>query len=56
MLTAALRDHLEWHWSFDKWVNIINNFLFSLVSATGLGEALKELKDCLRNEPEDNDK
>jgi hypothetical protein len=35
--------------SFLKWVDVINNFLGSLASATGLGEALKELKDCLRD-------
>ena len=40
--------------SFKKWVDIINNFLGSLIAATGFGEALKELKDCLRDElPED---
>src|ERR1700693_1970786 len=32
---------------FQKWVDPINNFLGTLASATGLGEALKELKDCL---------
>ena len=41
---------------FKKWIDIINNFLGSLVSATGAGEALKELKDCLRDElPEDDE-
>ena len=33
-----------------KWIDIINNFLGSLASATGVGEALKELKDCIRDE------
>jgi hypothetical protein len=41
--------------SFKKWVDIINNFLGSLASATGLSEALKELKDCLRDELPDDD-
>jgi hypothetical protein len=41
---------------FKKWVDRINNFLASVVPATGLGEALKELKDCLRDElPDDED-
>ncbi len=41
---------------FKKWIDRINNFLGSLVSAIGAGEALKELKDCLRNElPDDDD-
>jgi hypothetical protein len=35
---------------FRKWVDTVNNFLGSLAGATGLGEALKELKDCLRDE------
>ncbi|UII78585.1 hypothetical protein [Flagellimonas sp. CMM7] len=34
---------------FIKWVDIINNFLGSLSSAFGIAEALKELKDCLRD-------
>jgi hypothetical protein len=41
---------------FKKWVDRINNFLSSIASATGLGEALKELKDCLRDELPDDDK
>ena len=42
---------------FKKWVDRINNFLGSLASATGLSEALKELKDCLRDElPDDDEK
>ncbi len=40
---------------FGRWVDRINNFLGSLASATGFGEALKELKDCLRDELPDND-
>jgi hypothetical protein len=40
---------------FKKWVDRINNFLSSVIPTTGFGEALKELKDCLRGElPEDN--
>lgn len=39
---------------FTKWVDVINNFLGSLVGATGLSEALKELKDCLRDELPDD--
>jgi hypothetical protein len=57
----TLRERLQggvrklWNRPFTKWVDIINNFLSSLASATGLGEALKELKDCLRDElPEEN--
>jgi len=51
-----LRDRLTgssrkpWRKPFKKWIDVINNFLFSLISATGLGEALKELKGCLRDE------
>jgi len=44
-----------WKKPFKKWVDIINNFLGSLASATGLSEALKELKDCLRDELPDDD-
>ena len=45
-----------WEKPFRKWIDIINNFLGSLASAAGLGEALKELKDCLRDElPDDDD-
>jgi hypothetical protein len=44
-----------WRRPFRKWVDVINNFLGSLASATGLGEALKELKDCLRDELPDDD-
>lgn len=40
---------------FKKWIDRINNFLGSLASVTGLGEALKELKDCLRGELPDDD-
>jgi len=34
---------------FKKWVSIINNFIGSL-EVTGIGSALKEIKDCLRDE------
>jgi hypothetical protein len=40
---------------FKKWIDRINNFLGSLASATGVSEALKELKDCLRDELPDDD-
>lgn len=44
-----------WRRPFKQWVDVINNFLGSLVAASGLSEALKELKDCLRDElPEDD--
>lgn len=59
---ASLRERLRdmgqrlWKRPFRKWVDIINNFLGSLIPATGVGEALKELKDCLRDElPEDDE-
>lgn len=45
----------QWNRPFKKWIDIINNFLGSLASATGLSEALKELKDCLRDELPDDD-
>lgn len=58
---ATLRERIAggvrqlWQRPFNKWVDIINNFLGSLASATGLSEALKELKDCLRDElPDEN--
>ena len=44
-----------WKRPFKKWIDTINNFLGSLASATGLSEALKELKDCLRDELPDDD-
>ncbi|MGH8443750.1 MAG: hypothetical protein ACREVL_00725 [Solimonas sp.] len=45
-----------WRRPFRKWVDIINNFLGSLGAAAGVGEALKELKDCLRDElPDDGE-
>lgn len=59
---ATLRERLAggvremWNKPFKKWVDIINNFLGSLASATGLSEALKELKDCLRDELPDDEK
>jgi len=34
---------------FKKWVGRINNFLGSL-DVTGVGKALKEIKDCMREE------
>jgi hypothetical protein len=34
---------------FKKWVGVINNFISSL-EVTGIGSALKEIKDCLRDE------
>ena len=58
---VTLRDRLTagvpslWAKPVKKWGDIINNFLGSLVSATGLGEAVKELKDCLRDELPDDD-
>jgi hypothetical protein len=58
---ATLRERLAggvrqlWSKPFKKWIDIINNFLGSLASATGLSEALKELKDCLRDELPDDD-
>ncbi len=57
---ATLRERLAggvrqlWNKPFKKWIDIINNFLGSLASATGLSEALKELKDCLRDELPDD--
>ena len=38
-----------WKKRFLKWIDVINNFMGSLVSGLGLAEALKELKDCLRD-------
>lgn len=38
---------------FKKWVGRINNFLGSL-GVTGVGEALKEIKDCLREDLPDD--
>lgn len=58
---ATLRERLAsgvrqiWNKPFKKWIDIINNFLSSFAPATGLGEALKELKDCLRDELPDDD-
>lgn len=58
---ATLRERLAtgarrlWNRPFRKWIDVINNFLGSLASATGLSEALKELKDCLRDELPDDD-
>lgn len=58
---STLRERLTggvrrlWNKPFRKWVDIINNFLGSLATATGLSEALKELKDCLRDELPDEE-
>jgi hypothetical protein len=55
---ARLREQLAigqfWNKPFKKWIDVINNFLGSLAAATGLSEALKELKDCLRDELPDD--
>lgn len=57
----SLRDRLAegvgnlWRNAFKKWIDIVNNFLGSLAGATGLSEALKELKDCLRDELPDDE-
>jgi hypothetical protein len=59
-VNASLRERLAdgirslWEKPFKKWIDIINNFLGSLVSAAGVGEVLKELKDCLRDELPDD--
>lgn len=42
-----------WRAAFLKWIDVINNFMGSLVSGIGIGEALKELKDCLRDQIDD---
>jgi hypothetical protein len=58
---ATLRERIVggvsqfWRKPFKKWIDIINNFLSSLIPAAGVGEALKELKDCLRDELPDED-
>jgi len=52
-ITGGIREF--WNKPFKKWVDIINNFLGSLAPATGVGEALKELKDYLRDELPDDD-
>lgn len=58
-VNATLRERIAggvrqlWQRPFNKWIDVINNFLGSLSSATGLSEALKELKDCLRDELQD---
>jgi hypothetical protein len=60
-VNATLREQLAggvrrlWMPAFRKWIDVINNFLGSLAPATGMGEALKELKDCLRDELPDED-
>jgi hypothetical protein len=60
-VNRTLRERLSggvravWNRPFKKWVDVINNFLSSFAPATGLGEALKELKDCLRDELPDDD-
>lgn len=52
-ITGGIREF--WNQPFKKWVDIINNFLGSLAPATGVGEALKEIKDYLRDELPDDD-
>ena len=60
-VNASLREHLAggvrrlWKQPFRKGIDVINNFLGSLAPATGMGEALRELKDCLRDELPDED-
>ncbi|MDP2449666.1 MAG: hypothetical protein Q8M93_17630 [Polaromonas sp.] len=60
-VNATLRERLAggvrrlWQQPFRKWIDVINNFLGSLAPATGMGEALRELKDCLRDELPDED-
>ncbi|MEL1264891.1 hypothetical protein [Pseudoxanthomonas putridarboris] len=44
-----------WRRPFKKWVDVINNFLGSLIPAVGAGEALKELKDCMRDQLPDDE-
>ena len=39
---------------FNKWIDVINNFTGSL-EVTGIGSAIKEIKDCLRDELPDSD-
>jgi len=39
-----------WRRAFLKWIDVINNFMGSLVAGIGIGEALKEVKDCLRDQ------
>ncbi len=53
---GAARPSALFVWSIKKWIKTINNFLFSLVKAIGVGEALKELKDFVAEEiPETHD-
>ena len=42
-----------WRRAFLKWIDVINNFMGSLVAGIGIGEALKEVKDCLRDQIDD---
>ena len=44
-----------WNRPFRRWVDVINNFLGSIIAASGIAEALKELKDCLRDELPDEE-
>ena len=39
----------EFRAAFKKWVNVINNFLGSLIAAGCIAEALREMKDALRD-------
>ncbi|TBR35968.1 hypothetical protein [Dyella terrae] len=56
-LREAIASRLRGTWikPFRKWIDAINNFLTSLIGASGIPEALKELKDCLRDELEDDE-
>lgn len=50
-LREAIRERIRgvFNAPFKKWVGVINNFIGSL-EVTGIGSALKEIKDCLRDE------
>lgn len=48
--SLAKNDRSFFRSPFKSWIDRINNFLGSVIPATGFGEALKELKDCLRDE------
>lgn len=56
-LREAIASRLRGTWikPFRKWIDAINNFLSSLIGASGIPEAIKELKDCLRDELEDDE-
>ena len=40
---------------FKDWIDVVNNFASSIANTVGIGEALKELKDSLRDELPDDD-